>query len=622
VSGYLRLWAELLGRSWRRSPGLTAGIFLVNLVELAATAGIALALRTVVDATVHGVAGTALAGACGAAVGYGIAAACGGLAWNMPGQLGDKVFVQDLHPQVYGWIAEVEGLEHLERSDFLDQVELVRRHTWRLSMSLWRAVAVLFSVLQLGVVLLLLGTVTPWLLVLLLFAALPLWFDHRGKQAVVTAETDTAEAFRLQRHLFALGTAAASGKDIRVAGAGEELARRQAEAWDTMTGVRYRARVRAAWWKFGGWAVFACGFAAGLGLVAYRVAQGHGTAGDLVLAVTVSSGLRQTMQRTVGNATDALAARTYMDPYLWLRDYVAADRARTAGTAQPPQRLLLGIVFEGVGYRYPGTERLAVRDLDLRIPAGTVVAIVGEYGSGKTTLVKLLGKFYRPDVGRITLDGVDLAELDTEAWRLRTSAAFQDFGRLETVFAEGVGLGDLEHLQDRDRIRRAVRDADAETLVQRLPQGLDSRLGRELGGVELSEGQWQRVALARAVMRDDPLLFVLDEPTASLDAPSEHAIFERQMARARELAARTGAITVIVSHRFSTVTGADLILVLDDGRLVESGTHAQLSAIEGGRYADLYGIQSAAYGSGAGESSGVGRGSGAASAGGPTRPAQ
>jgi ATP-binding cassette subfamily B protein len=233
--------------------------------------------------------------------------------------------------------------------------------------------------------------------------------------------------------------------------------------------------------------------------------------------------------------------------------------------------------------------------VSVRIPAGAVVAIVGEYGSGKTTLVKLLAKFYRPDTGRITLDGVDLADLDTADWRSRVSAAFQDFGRLETTFAEGIGLGDLPHLTDRERITRAVRDADASALVERLPQGLDTQLGRELGGVDLSEGQWQRVALARAVMRDEPLLFALDEPTASLDAPSEHAIFERQMARARRLAERTGAITVIVSHRFSTVTGADLILVLDNGRLIESGTHAELSALDGGRYADLYGIQAAAY---------------------------
>jgi ABC-type multidrug transport system fused ATPase/permease subunit len=331
--------------------------------------------------------------------------------------------------------------------------------------------------------------------------------------------------------------------------------------------------------------------------VVYRAAHGHGTAGDVVMAVTVASGLRQTVQAVVGSTASTLGTRTAIESYFWLRDYAAAEVDRTAGSprALAPARLTTGITFEHVTYRYPGTDRLAIDDVSVRIPAGAVVAIVGEYGSGKTTLVKLLAKFYRPDTGRITLDGVDLADLDTADWRSRVSAAFQDFGRLETTFAEGIGLGDLPHLTDRERITRAVRDADASALVERLPQGLDTQLGRELGGVDLSEGQWQRVALARAVMRDEPLLFALDEPTASLDAPSEHAIFERQMARARRLAERTGAITVIVSHRFSTVTGADLILVIDKGRLVETGTHAELSALDGGRYADLYGIQAEAY---------------------------
>lgn len=222
------------------------------------------------------------------------------------------------------------------------------------------------------------------------------------------------------------------------------------------------------------------------------------------------------------------------------------------------------------------------------------MAVVGEYGSGKTTLVKLLAKFYRPDSGRITVDGYDLATLDTDAWRARISAAFQDFGRFRTVFAETVGLGDLPHKDEPSRIAEAVAAADAESVVGSLPEGLDTRLGRELGGVDLSEGQWQKTALARAAMRQSPLLFVLDEPTASLDAPSEEEIFQRYMDRARSLAARTGAVTVIVSHRFSTLSGADLILVLDRGRLAEQGTHEELLAL-GGRYADLYGIQATAY---------------------------
>ncbi|MFD7617905.1 ABC transporter ATP-binding protein [Streptomyces sp. NPDC059802] len=591
---YLALWAEMLRIAWRRAPAPTAAMIGVCALTIAAAAGIALSLRALIDASAHGTLGTAVAAACGVAICYGVSVTFQQTIWDLFQLLTDETGLE-LRPRIQGWIAGIEGLDHLERTDFLDKSEAARNSSWQISMSLWHMVMAARSGLQLGVTLLILGAVSPWLLVLLLFAAFPLWFDHRGKQAVVDTETATAEVFRLQRHLFQLGTRADSGKDIRVAAADEEIARRQAAAWDEAAHLRYRARVRAAVWKFGGWAVFACGFVGALALVAYRAAHGQGTAGDVVMAVTVASGLRQTVQQVVGRTASTLGTRTAIESYLWLRDYAAAEAARTVGGAPAPARLDVGIAFEHLSYRYPGTDRLALDDVSVRIPAGTVVAIVGEYGSGKTTLVKLLAKFHPPDKGRITVDGADLADLDTADWRSRVSAAFQDFGRLETTFAEGVGLGDLPHLTDRERITRAVRDADATTFVERLPQGMDTQLGRELGGVDLSEGQWQRVALARAVMRDDPLLFVLDEPTASLDAPSEHAIFKRQMQRARQLAQHTGAITVIVSHRFSTVTGADLILVLDRGRLVESGTHAELSALDGGRYADLYGIQAAAY---------------------------
>jgi ABC-type multidrug transport system fused ATPase/permease subunit len=593
---YLALWAEMLRICWRRAPAATAGFFGLCALSVAAAAGIALSLRAVIDGSVHGALGMAVAGACGVALSHGATAVFQAMVFDLLLLLADETDLE-LRPRIYGWIAGIEGLDHLERTDFLDRLAGARTNTWQICTSLWNTVLAAQAALKLGATLLILGTVSPWLLLLLPFAALPLWFDNRGKQMVVKAETGTAELFRLQRHLFRLGTRADSGKDIRVAGAGEEIARRQAAAWDEAVRLRYRARVRAAWWKLGGWTVFACGFVGGLALVVERAAHGHGTAGDVVMAVAVASGLRQTVQAVVGSTASTLGTRTAIESYFWLREYAATEADRTTGTAtaSPPARLDQGITFEHVTYRYPGTDRLAIDDVSIRIPAGTVVAIVGEYGSGKTTLVKLLGKFYRPDSGRITVDGVDLADLDTAHWRSRVSAAFQDFGRLETTFAEGVGLGDLPHLTDRERITRAVGDADAAALVERLPQGLDTQLGRELGGVDLSEGQWQRVALARSVMRDDPLLFVLDEPTASLDAPSEHAIFERQMARARQLAERTGAITVIVSHRFSTVTGADLILVLHKGRLIESGTHAELSAVSGGRYADLYGIQAAAY---------------------------
>jgi ATP-binding cassette subfamily B protein len=219
------------------------------------------------------------------------------------------------------------------------------------------------------------------------------------------------------------------------------------------------------------------------------------------------------------------------------------------------------------------------------------VAIVGENGAGKTTLVKLLSGMYRPTSGRILVDGVNLADMPSDAWRARLSGAFQDFFRFELTAGRSVGLGDLPRLDERPAVLAAVERAGAADVVERLAAGLDTQLGPTWdGGVELSFGQWQKLALARGFMRDAPHLLVLDEPTAALDAETEHALFERYAA-----AARGDGITILVSHRFSTVRMADSIVVLDGARVVESGSHESLMA-RGGHYAELYGIQAAAYG--------------------------
>ncbi|MER7404545.1 ABC transporter ATP-binding protein [Streptomyces sp. NPDC000070] len=594
---YFSLWYELLRLSWRRAPWLTSLQFVIPALMVASVTGNALALRGAVDATLRGEVWPAVACAAGAGLAGTMLMVLGALDSNTAGILIGKVAVLDVNPGIYSDIATLEGLEHLERTDYLDRLTVVRNSAWEIVLSLWSATGVLFVVIELVVALFLLGTINPWLLLLLVCAALPLWFDQKGNNAIIRAETATAEPFRLQRRLFDLGTDGAAGKEIRVSGAGTELARRQAAAWDTAMAGRYRARLVAAAWKLGGWTIFTLGFGAGLALIVVQVLRGHGSAGDIVLAITVASTLRQSVFTGVHYTANVARAGRLIEPYLWMRDYTASARSDAAGTESSPQVLREGITFENVTYRYPGSRRPALHDISVHLPAGSVVALVGEYGSGKTTLVKLLCKFYRPSSGRVLVDGVDLATLDTEGWRARSSAAFQDFGRFRTTFGQSVGLGDLPHAQDAQRVGRAVAAADAEQLVGALPDGLETQLSRDFGGVDLSEGQWQKVALARASMRPGPLLLMLDEPTASLDAPSEQQIFERYIARAREVAGRTGAITVIVTHRFSTATGADLILTLDKGRLIEAGTHDELVSIVGGRYADLYGIQADAYSS-------------------------
>ena len=223
-----------------------------------------------------------------------------------------------------------------------------------------------------------------------------------------------------------------------------------------------------------------------------------------------------------------------------------------------------------------------------------MVAIVGENGAGKSTLVKLLAQMYFPTRGRILVDDVPLAQIEPDAWRSRLAGAFQDFFRFELPAQQSIGVGDLPHLDDRDAADAAVGRAGADDVVRRLETGLETQLGPSWpGGVDLSHGQWQKVALARGFMRAAPLLLVLDEPTAALDAETEHALFERFAEAARDRSGE-GRITVLVSHRFSTVRMADLIVVLVGAEVAEVGSHDDLMA-RGGHYAELYEVQAASY---------------------------
>jgi ATP-binding cassette subfamily B protein len=268
-----------------------------------------------------------------------------------------------------------------------------------------------------------------------------------------------------------------------------------------------------------------------------------------------------------------------------------------AGADLPaPEHLTDGIQLEHVAFAYPGTDRLVLDDVNLRLPAGSVVAVVGENGAGKTTLVKLLCKLYEPTGGRILVDGVPLARVRADDWRGRLAGAFQDFFRFELRARHSVGVGDVARLDDELAVLTAVDRAGADDVVDRLAAGLETQLGLTWrDGVEVSFGQWQKLALARGFMRDEPILLVLDEPTAALDAETEHALFERYSAAARATDGTAPEhITILVSHRFSTVRMADLIVVLDGARVVEVGSHEELMA-RGGQYAELYRIQAAAY---------------------------
>jgi len=248
-----------------------------------------------------------------------------------------------------------------------------------------------------------------------------------------------------------------------------------------------------------------------------------------------------------------------------------------------------GIELEDVGFQYPGKDAWALRHVTLSIPAGESLALVGENGAGKTTLVKLLTRLYEPTEGRILLDGRDLRAWDVAELRKRFGVLFQDFNQYQLKVRENVGMGSVEHMGDEPRVERAVESGGAREVVAALAEGLDAPLGRWFqNGTELSGGQWQKIALSRAFMREEADILVLDEPTASLDAEAEHAVFTRF----RQLA--QGRTTVVISHRFPTVRMAHTIVVLNHGEIVEQGTHDELVAL-GGRYARMFALQAEGY---------------------------
>jgi ATP-binding cassette subfamily B protein len=370
----------------------------------------------------------------------------------------------------------------------------------------------------------------------------------------------------------------------------------------------WRAQLRAALLRAGGQALFAVAYGGAILLELSRAAGGQASAGALVtvivlavqVAVQVSGALGllsmlQAASRTVERIEELRAAASGTGPEAAAAGEGSMASRPVAGSLPVPARLETGIRLDGVSFAYPGAATRVLSDVSLEIPAGSTLALVGENGAGKSTLVKLLCGLYLPTAGRVLVDGGDLAGFDPAAWRSRVATLFQDFTRIELTLRESVGLGDVARLDDPAAVAAAVADAHAERVVRVVPGGLDGYVGRGyLHGAELSGGQWQTVGLARTLMRGAPLLLILDEPAAALDASAEHALFERYATSAGRASREVGGVTILVSHRFSTVLMADLIAVLDHGRLVEFGSHRQLIAADG-LYAELFRLQARAY---------------------------
>ena len=487
------------------------------------------------------------------------------------------------------WLqASVATVEHHERPVYLDRLAMLRNQVFVLDHMYMSLFTTCGWILRLGVTVALLMSIHPALVLLAAFA-LPTVLTSTWRPGVErAAEERGASANRLARHLFDVATTAPPGKEVRVTRIGARLVAQRRAAWERWYGPVAQARRRSAAWHALAWALFGAAYVGAVVFVASVLASPPGA---VLLVLAAGSRLSAYIGGTVGEIGFLRGIWLEGSRRLaWLEDYAAAQ---SRGADVPaPDRLGDGIRFEHVSFAYPGTERLVLDDVDLRLAPGSVVAIVGENGAGKTTLVKLLCRLYQPTKGRILVDGAELARMPPATWRSRLAGAFQDFFRFEFRVRHTVGVGDLPRLDDRPAVAAAVERGGARDVVRQLAAGLETQLGSTWPeGVELSFGQWQKLALARGFMRERPLVLVLDEPTAALDAETEHALFERYAAAARGSDDR---ITILVSHRFSTVRMADFIVVLHGSRLVESGTHEALMA-RGGRYADLYRIQAAAY---------------------------
>lgn len=575
-----------LRRAHQAEPRLLAVSFTLALLAALPDALLALWMKLLADGVLERRHGLVI----GAAVGLGASAAATWflkvLSDRTQRRFRDRVAVA-LESHVANLQASVASIAHHERPEYLDRLAMLRDQVFVLDHMYMSVFATCGWILRLGVTIALLVSIHPALALLAVFA-LPTVLTSTWRPGVErVVEERVAPMNRLARHLFTVATTAAPGKEVRVTRIGDRLVRQRRETWERWYGPVARARWASALWHTLGWAIFGAAYVVAVVFVSSRPAA---TVGQVLLVLAAGARLSAYLGATVGEIGFLRGFWLEGSRRLaWLEDYAASLGEHA--NAPAPRQLIEGIRLEHVSFAYPGTSRRVLDDVSLDLKPGSVVAIVGENGAGKSTLVKLLCRMYQPDVGRILVDGVDLARIPAGNWRSCLAGAFQDFFRFEFRARHSVGVGDTPRMEDEPAVTTAFGRAGAEDVLRRLAAGLETQLGPTWpDGVDVSFGQWQKLALARGFMRDHPLLLVLDEPTAALDAETEHALFERYAAAARG----DGRITILVSHRFSTVRMADRIVVLDGARVTETGTHEELMARRG-QYAELYAIQAAAY---------------------------
>jgi ATP-binding cassette subfamily B protein len=596
-----------MGLVWRSSRPMTVALAALTLVGALVPLGVAYAGKRIVDAvvahsrddTVRWVLVELALVASLAAVQRGL-----GLVRNLLGvRLGIDINVTILEK------ALGLDLRFFEDSEFYDKLTRARREASSRPIALvTESFALVQGIITLAGYAALLVRFSAWAVAALFLATVPATIAEMrfSKQAFKIRNWRSPESRRLiyLEHVVANDEHA---KEVKLFGLGPLLLDRYRKLSEEFYEDDRALYLKRARWMQPLSLVGTGAFYAAYAAMAIMAAAGQLTLGNMTMyVVAFRSGQQafQSMLAAIGNMYEHNLYMSNLFEYLRIASNANAQANANAGAnanangkvkangnayAHANGHADAGIVMEGVGFQYPGKESWALKGIDLVIPKGESLALVGENGAGKTTLVKLLTRLYEPTEGRITLDGRDLRDWDPIEVRRRFGVLFQDFNQYQLTVGENVGFGSVDHLDDAPRIGRAVERGGATELVSTLTGGLDAPLGRWFrDGTELSGGQWQKIALSRAFMREEADILVLDEPTAALDAEAEHAVFERFRALAQ------GRTTIVISHRFPTVRMANRIVVLNKGAIVESGTHDDLVA-KGGKYAHMFALQAEGY---------------------------
>lgn len=579
-------------RSSRRTFLLS---FVLNMIASAASLLTLVALRDGVEAVI----GASGSGSLRAVVVFGVASGVSSAADLAAARLNvamrESVAIV-LDREIAALSLQSHTIEHYDRPEYfqrLDQLEGQRGVVVAGPVALVSALGALFSVLA---SLALIMRTAPELAFIVVGVAPSLWLSRRAERLHTDAVDAISPSRRAAAAILETAVSRRAAAEVRVFGLRGLLSDRFASSWSESEAASDAAGrqtlvlnlLRSAWFGL---------LALGVALWVARLEErGMISVGEAVLVIGIALQIAGQLGATAQALSWLDRAMRAASHYRWLE--VAATNSDTSErpSRAAPSRLRDGVVLEAVSFRYPDSDHNALVDISVEFRAGRVVAIVGNNGAGKSTLVKLLCGFYAPLSGHVTVDGINLSEVDPLAWRANLAAVFQDFSRPAVSLREAIGIGDVRRLDDDVFISNTANLANAADLMARTNEGLDAMIGREFGGIlEPSGGEWQRLAVARALMKTSPILLVLDEPSAELDPEAEHDLFQLYARQARAASAERGAITVLISHRFNTVKMADDVLVLADGKVVEFGPREELLRSDESEFARLFRLQAKGY---------------------------